>query len=80
MTFPEAMHAVLAGDAVRRAAWGPRRAVRLTLAPWNGVEEVLAMVDRLNRGDVPAYPYGPSGEDVRGDDWITTTIEEKAPA
>ncbi|WP_062114011.1 Thoeris anti-defense Tad2 family protein [Aureimonas sp. AU40] len=80
MDFPAAMRAVLAGDAVRRDAWGPRRAVRLLKAPWNGTDEILAMVDRLNRGDVPPYPYGPRGEDVRGTDWTITTIQERASA
>lgn len=49
------------------------------LAPWNGKDEVLAMVDRANKGDVPAYPYSPSGEDVRAADWTATTIKEDAP-
>jgi hypothetical protein len=68
MTFPDAMSAVIAGAAVRRMAWGERRAVRLAPAPWSGVEDLL-MTDRMNRGDVPSYPYHPAGADVRGLDW-----------
>lgn len=74
MTFPEAMQAVIDGGTVRREAWGPRRMVRLTVTPWNGETESLLVMDRLNKGDVPPFPFTPKGEDVRGNDWLQ--IEE----
>ncbi|SFK68870.1 hypothetical protein SAMN04488498_110189 [Mesorhizobium albiziae] len=70
MDFPTAMAATIAGAAVRRSTWGARRMVRLTVAPWSG-DEALLMLDRMNKGDVPPYPYHPSGADVRGTDWMT---------
>lgn len=69
MTFPEAMSAVIGGGAVRRESWGVRRMILLALAPWNGGDEALLIMDRMNRGDVPPYPYTPTGADVRGTDW-----------
>lgn len=70
MTFPEAMTSIIAGASVRRAAWGVRRMLRLAPTPWNGGEtESLLVMDRMNKGDVPPYPYTPTGADVRGSDW-----------
>jgi hypothetical protein len=64
------MEAVIAGRIARRPVWGVRRGVRLARAPWNGAEEALLMGDLLKRGDVPDYPYAPSGADVRATDWV----------
>ena len=68
MRFAEAIAAMIDGSSARRAAWGPRRAVKLAPAPWCG-EERLLVFDLMNKGDVPPHPWPPKGEDVRGDDW-----------
>lgn len=71
MTFPEAMTAMLEGQAVRCVTWGPRRAIRLAMAPWNGVEEIAMVFDRTKPGGVVPYRYGVSGADARGE-WEVT--------
>jgi hypothetical protein len=67
--FGEAMAAASSRLAVRRDAWGARRAVQLQTCPWNGEREALLLFDRSGRGDVPAFPYTMSGEDVLATDW-----------
>ena len=67
MTFPEAMAEILAGNTVRADHWGPRRAIRLTLEPWNGERERVLFCDL--KGEVPPFPYSPTGDDVRSDQW-----------
>jgi hypothetical protein len=67
------MQAVIDGLSVRRAAWNPRRMVRLVTTPWNGETESLLVMDILKKGDVPPFPFNPKGEDVRGQDWEILT-------
>ena len=69
MTFPEAMSALAAGASVRRAEWGPRRAVRLMVEPWNGERERVLFFDL--KGEVVPFPYSMTGADVTGKDWET---------
>lgn len=69
MTFAEAMAALARGDAVRRDAWGPRRAIRVMPRPWWPEDDALLLFDRTGRGDVPPFPYLMTGDDVRADDW-----------
>lgn len=71
MNFGEAMTEVMHGGSVRRAGWGARRAIRLMVEPWNGERERVLIFDRTKKGDVPPFPFSPSGEDVRTDDWET---------
>lgn len=69
MTFAEAMAEIAKGSAVRRAAWGPRRAIRVMPQPWWRDEDALLLFDRTGDKRVIPFPYCMTGEDVRGDDW-----------
>lgn len=69
MNFRDAMAAVTRGAAVRRDAWGRRRAVQILPLPWWPDDEALLLFDWTGAGDVQPFPYTMKGDDIRAEDW-----------